>query len=79
MPTTASTDPGLNPSVSKSMEPAKSRASARTGVMSLNWMPGLGKSGTLRMARSMSAGVMGGMVLFFVFGRFGKRGLENDE
>src|SRR5208283_5085093 len=57
MPTTASTDPGLNFSVSKSMAPVNSRASASTGVMSLNWMPALGKSGTLRMADSISWGV----------------------
>src|ERR1051325_5101064 len=39
------------------MLPQKRRGSARTGVMSLNWMPGFGKSGMLRMARSISAGV----------------------
>src|SRR5271154_4846741 len=57
MPTTASTEPGLKFSVSRSIAPANSRASASTGVMSLNWIPGFGKSGTLRMARSISAGV----------------------
>ena len=64
MPTTASTVPGLKFGVSRSMQPAKSRASASTGVMSLNWMPGLGKSGMLRMARSISAGV--GLVEFML-------------
>src|ERR1035438_1499566 len=72
MPTTASTEPGLNFSVSKSIAPAKRRASASTGVMSLNWMPGLGKSGMLRMACSISwvvaAGDMASVV--FVFGAF---------
>src|ERR1039458_5387561 len=70
IPTTASTEPGLNFSVSKSIEPANSRASASTGVMSLNWMPGLGKSGMLRMARSISCGVtavVGGMASGFLF------------
>src|ERR1039458_6783421 len=57
IPTTASTEPGLNFSVSKSIAPENNRASASTGVMSLNWMPGLGKSGMLRMACSISLGV----------------------
>ena len=34
---------------SASIEAAKAAGLLRTGVMSLNWMPGLGKSGTLRM------------------------------
>jgi len=34
--TTASTEPGWNFSVSKSIAPANNRASASTGVMSLN-------------------------------------------
>src|SRR5689334_16990211 len=72
MPTTASTDPGENFSVSKSTAPVNSRASASTGVMSLNWMPALGKSGTLRMARSISEGVAAGGMgsVFLVFGVF---------
>src|ERR1017187_6467247 len=70
IPTTTSTDPGLKLAVSRSIEPANSRASASTGVMSLNWIPGFGKSGTLRMARSISFGVTAvvvGMVLIFLF------------
>src|SRR5208282_5927255 len=70
MPTTASTEPGLNFSVSRSIAPENSRASASTGVMSLNWMPGLGKSGTFRMACSISVGVTAvvvGMVSAFLF------------
>src|SRR5271167_1995492 len=71
MPTTASTMPGLKFPVSRLIVPANSRASARTGVMSLNWMPGLGKSGTLRMGRSISEGVgvwlMSGWVVRFRF------------
>src|ERR1017187_306146 len=71
MPTTASTAPGWNFSVSRSIEPANSRASASTGVMSLNWMPGLGKSGTLRMAFSISRAVIlvAGMALVLSFFR----------
>src|SRR5205814_10113273 len=57
MPTTASTEPAGWCAVSRSTQPARSRASASTGVMSLNWMPGWGKSGMLRIARSKSAGV----------------------
>src|ERR1035437_5413878 len=73
MPTTASTVPGLKFSVSRSIEPANNRASASTGVMSLNWIPGLGKSGMLRMACSISLGVavvwdMASVA--FVFGAF---------
>src|SRR5689334_17151175 len=58
MPTTASTAPDFRPSVRRSMQPAKSRASASTGVMSLNCMPGLGKSGTLRITPSISWAVI---------------------
>src|SRR5450432_3786474 len=61
MPMTASTEPGAKFCVSRSIEPANRRASASTGVMSLNWMPGLGKSGTLRMAASISVGVTFGI------------------
>src|ERR1039458_8535431 len=73
IPTTASTEPGLNFSVSKSIALENNRASASTGVMSLNWMPGLGKSGMLRMACSISLGVavvwdMASVA--FVFGAF---------
>src|SRR5271167_4534253 len=64
MPMTASTEPGAKFCVSRSIEPANSRASASTGVMSLNWIPGLGKSGTLRMAAAISAGVTLGINLF---------------
>src|SRR5471032_2491532 len=63
MPTTASTEPGAKFTVSRSIVLANRRASARTGVMSLNWMPGLGKSGTLRMAAAISWG----MALFVGF------------
>src|SRR5208282_4925983 len=73
MPTTASTEPGWNFSVSKSIAPANSRASASSGVMSLNWMPGCGKSGTLRMACSISLGVAlgrGMASVVFGFGAF---------
>src|SRR5260221_1855309 len=62
MPTTASTEPGAKFSVSRSIEPANRCGSASTGVMSLNWMPGLGKSGTLRMACSISWAVTVGMM-----------------
>src|SRR5439155_23315500 len=61
----ASTDPGRQFVVSKSTQPLKSRASASTGVMSLNWMPGWGKSGMLRMARCRSAEVTWGSLIFF--------------
>src|SRR5204863_9718865 len=63
MPTTASTEPAGRCAVSRSTQPARSRASASTGVMSLNWMPGWGKSGILRMARCRSAGVIFGSVM----------------
>src|ERR1039457_6779434 len=73
IPTTASPEPGWNFSVSSSIAPENNRASASTGVMSLNWMPGLGKSGMLRMACSISLGVavvwdMASVA--FVFGAF---------
>src|ERR1017187_5279662 len=57
IPTTASMLPGENFAVSRSIAPENNRASASTGVMSLNWMPAWGKSGTLRMADSISWGV----------------------
>src|ERR1051325_6244900 len=45
------------------MQPDRRRESASTGVMSLNWMPGWGKSGTLRMARCKSAAVTLGLLI----------------
>src|SRR3954468_24004249 len=64
MPTTRVTFSGRAASVKVSIASLKRAASARMGVMSLKMMPGLGKSGTSRMAaRKRAAGWV------FVMGR----------